>query len=223
MFKISIVFIAAFMQFISLSQDIAQAKVFVSDFEDQPIIGSKIEFYDTLNQLAATGISDKQGHLQVALSSGLYTIKLKTITGTKDYAAIEIPTLSGREVFNNVQIHVQYKEEKSFTLDDLYFETNKSIIQQQSFDQLNELADYLKRKANTRIQINGHTDADGNAASNKRLSLERASAVKKYLIEQGIDASRIETNGFGATQPIADNSTDEGKAKNRRTEVQLLD
>lgn len=72
------------------------------------------------------------------------------------------------------------------------------------------------------IIVVGHTDNVGAAAANQRLSLQRAEAVKKYLVSKGIEPNRIYTEGKGPTQPVADNRTAEGRAKNRRVEIEVV-
>jgi OmpA-OmpF porin, OOP family len=73
-----------------------------------------------------------------------------------------------------------------------------------------------------RLEIGGHTDADGDPAKNLTLSTARAEAVKKLLVDQGIDAARLTTKGYGATKPIDSNTTPEDKANNRRVEFVKL-
>jgi outer membrane protein OmpA-like peptidoglycan-associated protein len=106
--------------------------------------------------------------------------------------------------------------------ENLEFETGKAIIQNSSFASLLELVNVLKKRPNYRIQISGHTDNVGDAASNQRLSLARAEAVKKFLTDNGIEDARIIALGFGATRPVASNATEEGRAKNRRVELEVL-
>jgi OOP family OmpA-OmpF porin len=72
------------------------------------------------------------------------------------------------------------------------------------------------------IIVVGHTDNVGSTAANQRLSLQRAEAVKKYLVSKGIEPNRIYTEGKGPSQPIADNRTPEGRAKNRRVEIEVV-
>ncbi|MBL4706863.1 MAG: OmpA family protein [Flavobacteriales bacterium] len=72
------------------------------------------------------------------------------------------------------------------------------------------------------MEVSGHTDNVGNATANLSLSKNRANSVKEYLISGGIEASRLNSKGYGANKPISDNSTVEGRAKNRRTEFQII-
>ena len=84
--------------------------------------------------------------------------------------------------------------------------------------ELNKLMQLINDNPSIKIRINGYTDDIGSEADNIKLSENRARAVVDYLISKGIDAKRLASKGFGETQPIADNSTEEGKAMNRRTE-----
>jgi outer membrane protein OmpA-like peptidoglycan-associated protein len=108
-------------------------------------------------------------------------------------------------------------------LEDVNFETGKAVLEPESYTSLDELAAYLIRKVDERIEIGGHTDNVGSAANNLRLSMERATAVMNYMISKGIDSSRLEAKGYGMTKPIENNKTEEGRAQNRRTEVKILD
>lgn len=100
----------------------------------------------------------------------------------------------------------------------ILFEVGKSTIRPESMGTLNEIVKLMKEHADLLFEINGHTDSDGKADANMRLSEERASAVKAKLVEMGIEESRLTTKGFGATRPIDKNDTAEGKANNRRVE-----
>ena len=81
----------------------------------------------------------------------------------------------------------------------------------------------MKRLSGTKIELAGHTDSDGSAESNLKLSQDRAAAVKAYLVSKGISASRIQTVGYGESRPVAQNSSEAGRAKNRRTEVRVIE
>lgn len=97
------------------------------------------------------------------------------------------------------------------------FDTNKSIVKDQYMPEVEAVAELAKKYPSAFIEIQGHTDSSGQAGKNQVLSQERAGAVRSVLITRfGVDPARVTANGYGATQPIADNSTAEGKAKNRR-------
>ena len=101
-------------------------------------------------------------------------------------------------------------------LNDLYFDFDKSVILQQSYQTLKQLLDLLNRYPKMRIEIQGHTDSKGSASYNRRLSERRAKAVVDYLTGKGVNPRRLQYKGYGDTQPIATNSTEEGRATNRR-------
>jgi outer membrane protein OmpA-like peptidoglycan-associated protein len=103
----------------------------------------------------------------------------------------------------------------------IYFNTGSAVLLRQSFTPLNEVVAVLKENADLNLLVEGHTDNTGSSAVNKRLSQQRADAVKKYLVQKGIAAQRITTIGYGAAQPVASNATAEGRSKNRRVELKL--
>jgi outer membrane protein OmpA-like peptidoglycan-associated protein/opacity protein-like surface antigen len=100
----------------------------------------------------------------------------------------------------------------------IYFETNKDIIKNISYSILNNVATIMIENPSYKLQINGHTDGDASAEYNQVLSEKRAEAVKKYLINKGVAASRLKAAGFGESKPVSDNNTAAGKALNRRVE-----
>jgi OmpA-OmpF porin, OOP family len=100
----------------------------------------------------------------------------------------------------------------------VFFDTRKATIKPVSFGLLDEVAQALKDNATIRVRIEGHTDSQGPDAFNLKLSKNRAASVKAYLVGKGIDAERMDPQGFGETVPIADNRTDNGRSQNRRVE-----
>lgn len=112
---------------------------------------------------------------------------------------------------------------KTYILQNIFFEFDKSDLQPASFVELNLLVDYLKQNHDIAIEIGGHTDDQGSDDYNNRLSLARAKAVYDYLLSKGIEASQVSYKGYGKSQPIADNSTEEGRAANRRTEFKIVE
>jgi len=104
----------------------------------------------------------------------------------------------------------------------ILFDSNKDTFKQQTFPVLQAIAAILKEYPSSKFSIEGHTDSDGKDDFNQRLSDARANDVKKYLIEQGIDEFRLSAFGYGESRPIDVNTTNAGKANNRRVEVKLV-
>ncbi len=104
----------------------------------------------------------------------------------------------------------------------ILFNSGKATFKQETFAVLQSITAILKQYPSSKFSIEGHTDSDGKDAANQKLSEDRAGAVKNYLIENGIDASRLSSAGFGESKPIDSNKTAKGKANNRRVEVKLV-
>ncbi len=111
---------------------------------------------------------------------------------------------------------------KPIILKNVFFETGSADLRDVSFTELDKLYQLLVETPALRIQVNGHTDDVGEDGSNQSLSENRAKSVYQYLINKGIDASRILFKGYGESQPISDNESDSGRAQNRRTEFVIL-
>jgi len=110
----------------------------------------------------------------------------------------------------------------AIVLKNIFFESNKYELKRESEAELNEVVQLMKDNPTLRIQINGHTDNSGKATDNQLLSENRAKAVTNYLTTKGIAVARLSYKGFGDAQPVADNATPEGRAKNRRTELSVV-
>jgi outer membrane protein OmpA-like peptidoglycan-associated protein len=111
---------------------------------------------------------------------------------------------------------------QSVILKNVFFETGLATLRSESHFELNRLKDMLNLNPTLKIQIQGHTDNVGSDAANQTLSEQRAKVVYDYLIQQGIPSNRLTFKGFGATQPVADNQTEDGKRQNRRTAFMIV-
>lgn len=105
---------------------------------------------------------------------------------------------------------------------DTFFDFNKSVIKPEAKAKLDDLVDKIKAINLEVIIAVGHTDSVGSDDYNQKLSMRRSNAVKAYLISKGVDKTRIYTEGKGEKQPVADNGTKEGRAKNRRVEIEVV-
>jgi outer membrane protein OmpA-like peptidoglycan-associated protein len=123
----------------------------------------------------------------------------------------------------NINIPLQPIEANaSIVLKNIFFDNNRYDLKEASIAELDKIVLLLRDNPTLKILISGHTDNVGKAQDNLALSNNRAQAVIKYLIEKGIEAPRLSFKGFGATQPVADNNTEEGRAANRRTELKVI-
>lgn len=104
-------------------------------------------------------------------------------------------------------------------MDLVHFNTGSDQIKAESFEELNNIADILKKYPRIIAFIEGHTDNTGGDDLNLKLSKDRAKSVKDYLLKRGVSADRLSSEGYGSTKPIATNDTDEGRAKNRRVVI----
>jgi len=145
------------------------------------------------------------------------------VTGDKDKCPTQPETVNGFEDDDGCPDTLPEKVKKySGVVPGIEFDLGKATIRPNSKPTLDEAAGVLKEYPALRISISGHTDNVGDRAKNVDLSKARADAVKAYLVQQGIDAGRIETRGAGPDEPIADNKLDAGRQKNRRIEFKLL-
>ena len=110
---------------------------------------------------------------------------------------------------------------KAISLSGIYFHTDSAELKSESIAVLNATAETLRANPGVGVEIAGHTDSQGDAGYNQGLSERRAQSVRDYLVSQGVDGSRLSSAGYGETQPVADNSTSEGRAQNRRVELRV--
>lgn len=103
----------------------------------------------------------------------------------------------------------------------IFFETGSSKLLQKSFNSLEEVATIMKQNPSYKVSIEGHTDNTGGDELNQKLSESRAASVKEYLLTHGVDEGKITSSGYGLSNPIADNTTAAGRAKNRRVEMKM--
>ena len=110
------------------------------------------------------------------------------------------------------------EETGKFVTNNILFETGKATLKPESIEEIQKVAEYMKKNPSARFEVQGHTDNQGSDKINDPLSQQRAEAVVKALEEQGVDPFNLRPVGKGSHEPVADNKTDEGRAKNRRVE-----
>ncbi|MEO6148945.1 MAG: OmpA family protein [Mucilaginibacter sp.] len=134
-------------------------------------------------------------------------------------------TLVGREPKNPFNVTVSLSPidiGKKVILKNIFFDTNKFDLKPESKSELGKLVQFMNLNPKVRIEVSGHTDNIGNDQLNQTLSHNRAKAVYNYLVTGKVDAARLIYKGYGKSQPIADNGTEEGRQLNRRTEFKIV-
>lgn len=190
-----------------------------TDFQKVPMKNELFVLVDKKTKKEIPIRTDANGKFRVLLPVNAdYKLKYKSFTDEQDNTELNIP--AGTRATYSVQVFID--PPKEFTLKEVLFDTGKSTLKPSSSKQLNELYEVLKLKSTMEVEIQGHTDNVGKAEDNLKLSEARARAVVDYLVKKGINPKRLSAVGYGDTRPVADNSTEEGRAKNRRTFLRVV-
>ncbi len=113
-------------------------------------------------------------------------------------------------------------EKQDLRFANIQFEFNSAVLKTDSYQTLDLIATSLKTASTTKLILNGNSSAEGSTAHNMSLSLDRANSVKAYLVNAGVNGNNLSTKGYGESKPISDNSTEEGRALNRRVEIKVI-
>jgi len=197
----------------------------ITDSKSGNPITAKIEVIDMeQSKIVSTGISDSLGNYKVKLNQ--HKDHGVEITA-KDYLFyVKLVSLKDKQIVESkVQANFQLDKVEvgaKVILNNIFFETNKATLKSESYAELERVLRLLTDNATIRLEISGHTDNVGGYQANLKLSESRAKSVVEYLIGRGIEKSRLEYKGYSFNQPVADNSTPDGRAQNRRVEFKVL-
>jgi tetratricopeptide (TPR) repeat protein len=198
----------------------------VADSETGSPVMARLEVIDMITDqvIGITASSDYDGSYRIKLPERHpYIIDSRSSGYLSGMFRVNIPATGTEEFYIQDISLVKIKVGKKVVLNNILFETGKAVINKSSFAELDRLVDLLRDNSRMRIEISGHTDKTGSEPLNFRLSGNRAKAVVDYLTGKGIDSNRLEYKGSGSLQPISDNATAEGRAKNRRVEFKILE
>lgn len=187
--------------------------------------------YERLPDGTELGInqSNDKGEYELRLPAGnLYGIRAEKDGYVSENQNIDLRNLKGDTVvlkqdFNLQPIEVaKIEPEATITLNNIFFDFDKSFLKPESFPELNRLVDLMNKYATMQVQVSGHTDSIGTAQYNMGLSERRARSVEHYLVSKGIDDNRIVVKFFGESMPLVPNNSIENRRKNRRVEFKIL-
>ncbi len=163
------------------------------------------------------------GKFLVSLPSGKnYGLAVKADNYLFHSENFDIPAATEYQEIDKVIALNNIKKDVKIILKNVFFETGSAKLKPTSYAELGRLTKLMNDYPQMRIEISGHTDNQGSKATNQRLSEARAKSVVEFMISEGISASRLEYKGYAFDQPVADNSTKEGRAMNRRVEFKVL-
>jgi OmpA-OmpF porin, OOP family len=124
-----------------------------------------------------------------------------------------------KKVFKNIEL---IPIAGTIVLENLLFEQGQALIDSNSYPELDQVVQMMNANEKIQIQLEGHTDSQGNPQANLELSQKRVEAVKKYLVSKGIARDRIKTKAFGGSKPVSNESSPEARSRNRRVEMRIL-
>lgn len=209
-------------------QETAFIKGEIKDAEGNQVPRAIVEVQNTLTKEITHAVVDSSnGSFMAAVSLRKKADYL--ITVKKDDYAFSSKVVKAKEVSSTappkeIAIEVaEAKQGKSFVIDNIFYNTNSAELKPESKIIIESFAGYLKLNPAIKVEIQGHTDNVGNPKDNDALSNNRAFSVKALLEELGVNGKRITAKGFGQSKPIADNNTEDGRAKNRRTEFMIVE
>ena len=181
-----------------------------------PIEGQYLKIFNEMKTKFYDVTTDSLGGFELLLpAEKKYYLIIENFTGEIGQVELQLPHLT---IQNNFTFNYTLTLETSNELD-ISFRSNSYELDSISYPFIDQLLHWLNDNNKLSIEIRGHTDNIGSPSSNLLLSKNRAESVRKYLIDKGVNPSRIISKGLGETMPIEDNGSDKGRAKNRRTEV----
>ena len=192
----------------------------VTNESKKPMEGDQVFFTSKKNSQKYKGVTNSEGKFSILLPIGdTYLVEYKNFTENVKYKEFTIPA---EPALYSWDINISFEPAKVIVLQNLEYDFNKSTIRPSSYKALNDLVEVMNLKPNLVIEIGGHTDNVGDDKSNELLSQRRAESVKQYLVKKGVKPERVQTKGYGESMPIADNDSEEGRQKNRRTELKVV-
>ena len=199
----------------------AAMKFFVVEKDKGPIKGIVIVLTSPAGMKYYTEETDADGYAETLVPVGQKYEVTYLALGRSDVAA---NVTVSNEPKQSVKLTLRWKKlppPPPFVLTGIVFDTAKTTIKPESTVRLDIVADFMSHKKSAQVEIAGHTDNVGGADYNRQLSQRRASSVAQYLESRGVSEQRLMTAGGGENHPIASNSTEQGRAANRRVEVTL--
>lgn len=200
-------------------------KGYVTDCKTKQAIKADIEILDIKEhkEIAHFESNSKNGHYLVSLPAGKnYAIEIDNEEYLFHSENFDLPEADEYHEIRKDICLAKIEVGKKIVLNNVFFDSREATLRPESIDELNKVYQFMIDNPSLRIEFSGHTDNIGSDAYNQDLSDRRATSVVNYLIEKGVESSRMTHVGYGEKQPIDTNETPEGRQNNRRTELKII-
>lgn len=219
--KLILSFLLSFITFVGYSQKADSLTIYLSvcNPDSIPEIGAKVVLEFPEKKIES--IMDDNGKAEFTLPADqVFDVVVYQYDTVFNCGRQSIPIIYNKAT---IQIILEKIPEFDQTMSlDVHYASGSAVIQEESYPTLMKMVILLSEDTSTFIEIAAHTDSVGDDRSNQILSQKRAKSVVDYLISKGINPERLTAKGYGEKQPVAPNDTEEGRAKNRRTEVRII-
>jgi OmpA-OmpF porin, OOP family len=199
---------------IETKEPVSSAKFYVTDESGKRVL----ELQADASGKASAKLPQKANYLVECIAEGFMTLILP-VRDLRPQNVVQFKMIPAQKEIEPLKIP---EKGKAITLNNIYFDRSSPVLRSESQPELDALAEALTQNPTVRIEIRGHTDNAGDFDLNVKLSQERCQAVESYLIKKGIDRRRLQSKGRGSLDPIAPNTSEENRKKNRRVEFVVL-
>lgn len=199
---------------IETREPVPSAKFYVTDETGKRVLELQADAFGK----ASAKLPQKANYLVECIAEGFMTLILP-VRDLRPQNVVQFKMIPAQKEIEPLKIP---EKGKAITLKNIYFDRSSPVLRSESQPELDALAEALNQNPTVRIEIRGHTDNAGDFDLNVKLSQERCQAVEAYLIKKGIERSRLQSKGRGSLDPIAPNTSEENRKKNRRVEFVVL-
>lgn len=192
--------------------------------KDSLPLSSKVQCFDLSGKYEVqTQKTGEDGEFLFSLpAEGQYRVIAEKDNYIPQSIHLDMDYLEGKNIEENIYI-TPLEEGAKVILNNVFFAFDEATLENSSYGELDKVAEFLKINPNVKIRVEGHADSKGTERYNFLLSKNRAEAVRNYLIDQGVDKERVDTKALGETQPVAENTGEEGRSLNRRVEFVVVE
>jgi outer membrane protein OmpA-like peptidoglycan-associated protein len=224
-FLLCLITASGYAQDLKANDSTALVTFIVSDYDLVPEQGALVNLESEDKKISMKGEADIDGVFRVMLPEGKkYALNVQKFGETFDFGNLEVPRMPGPIKFEQrLRIRVIEQYVRNYTLEDVYFETGSYNLTEDSWTAIHKLHQAMQFNPKMKVEIAGHTDNVGDPKANLNLSQKRAEVIVNWLAGKGIAKDRLIAKGYGDKKPIADNASPDGRKKNRRTEIKVIE